>query len=326
MKAAQVTAYGPGSPFVINEVETPKPGKGQVLVKVEAAGVIFADVLRRQGGYGPPGRPFPLTMGVEVAGTVAQIGPDVTEVAVGTRVVSSVQGGGYAEYAAVHARGVRALPGRVSARQALVYNTNLQVGYVALHSFGHMQPGESVLVHAAAGGVGSMITQIAKRRGKDNTVIALASSDEKLEFCRKNGADHVINYKKQDYVEAVKQITDNRGVDIVCNGTGGDTLRTDPQVLKRLTGRWLIYGQSGGRGTIDPYSFIYQSITVRPFSIRTLEGTEERIKATRFLDDWLRTEELIEPGHVFKLSEIASAFELIEQQRSCGKIVLIPDP
>lgn len=325
MRAAQITKYGPTSNFRINEVDVPKPGKGEVLVKVEAAGIRFADVLRRQGGYGPPQRPYPFTMGVEAAGTVSEVGPEVTGIEVGTRVVGSALGGAWAEYAAVQARGLRVLPGRVSARQALVYNVNLPVAYVTLYSFGQLQPGETILVHAAAGGVGSMITQIAKRRGQDNTVIALASSDEKLEFCRANGADHLINYKKQDYVEAVNKITDKQGVDIVCNGVGGDTLRTDPQVIKRLKGRWLIYGQSGGRATIDPYSFIYQSITVRPFSILALEGTQERAKATRFLEEWLRTEELIEPGEVFTLSQIAEAHECIEQQRSCGKVVLVPD-
>jgi NADPH:quinone reductase len=324
MKAAQITKYGPSSNFRIDEVEIPKLDNQQVLVKVEAAGVIFADVVRRRGDYGPAERPFPFTMGIEVAGTVTQVGPGVTGIEVGNRVTATAPGGGYAEYAAVPTTTLRLLPARVSFTQAMVYQVNLPAAYAHFSTFGQVQPGETILVHAAAGGVGSLITQIAKRRGKDNKVIALASSDEKLEFCRANGADHVINYRKQNYVEAVKKITDNQGVDVVCNNVGGDTLKTDPQLVKRLTGRWLISGSSAGRGLINPYAFLYESITVRAFSIVTLNGTEERAKASRFLDDWLRTEELIEPAHVFKLSDIAAAHDCLEQQRSWGKVVLVP--
>lgn len=326
MKAAQISEYGPSSNLVVTDVEIPKIGDHDVLVKVEAAGVLWADVLRRRGGYGF-GRfhkPFPYTMGIEVAGTVAEVGAAVTGFEVGNRVAGALPQGAYAEYAAVASRNLRLLPGRVSAHQALVYQVNMPLVHVAIHVFGRVQPGETLLVHAAAGGVGSLITQVAKRRGTNNTVIALASSDEKLEFCRKNGADHLINYRKQDYVQAVKKITDNQGVDVVFNGVGGETLRTDPQVIKRLSGRLLIYGSSGGPGVLDPYSFIYQSITVRPFSIRSLDGTEERKAAFRFLDEWQRTEKLLEPGHVFKLSEIAAAHDCVEQQRSIGKVIVVP--
>jgi NADPH:quinone reductase len=324
MKAAQITEYGPSSNFVINEVAMPKFDDNGVLVKIEAAGVIWADVLRRRGGYGPSQRPFPYTMGIEIAGTVVEVGKAVTKFVVGNRVAGSIPSGAYAEYAGVNASLLRLVPAKVSIQQALVYQVNLPVAHVAINVFGRVQPGETLLVHAAAGGVGSMITQLAKRRGKDNTVIALASSDQKLEFCRANGADHVINYRKQDYVEAVKKITDNQGVDVIFNGVGGNTLRTDPQLVKRLTGRLIILGASGGPGVLDPYSFIYQSITVRPVSIRPLWGTPERKQAMLFLDDWQANEALIEPGHVFKLSEIAAAHDCVEQQRSIGKVIVLP--
>jgi NADPH2:quinone reductase len=324
MRAAQITAYGPSSNFVINEVAIPKINERGVLVKIDAAGIIWADVLRRRGGSGPSLKPFPYTMGIEIAGAVVAVGAAVTEFVVGNRVAGSIPSGAYAEYAGVDASLLRRLPGRVSAQQALVYQVNLPVAHVAINYFGKVQPGETLLVHAAAGGVGSMITQLAKRRGKDNTVIALASSDEKLEFCRANGADHVINYRKQDYVDAVKKITDDQGVDVIFNGVGGDTLRTDPPLVKPLTGRWIILGASGGPGVIDPYSFIYQSITVRPVSIKPLWGTTERKQAVDFLDDWQATEALIEPGHVFKLSEIAAAHDCVEQQRSIGKVIVVP--
>jgi NADPH2:quinone reductase len=324
MKAAQITKYGPSTNFKIVDVDVPTIKNREVLVKVEASGIIFADVLQRRGAYGPPRRPFPFAMGIEVAGTVEKIGAEVTGFEPGQRVVGTLEFGGYAEYAAVPARTLRPIPQRVSFQQALVYVVNLPVAFIHFNTFGHVAPGETLLVHAAAGGVGSLITQVAKRRGTNNTVIALASSDEKLAFCKKMGADHTINYRTQDYVEEVKKITDNRGADLVCNSVGGESLKTDPKVVKRLTGRWLISGGAAGRGVIDPYSFLYESITVRAFSIHTLEGTEEHKQAFRFLDDWFRTEELIDPPHVFKLADVAAAHDLIEQQRSFGKVILVP--
>jgi NADPH2:quinone reductase len=324
MKAAQITKYGPSSNFQVVEVDIPAIKSGEVLVKVEASGIIFADVLQRRGAYGPPRRPFPFAMGIEVAGTVEKVGAEATGFEPGMRVVGTLEFGGYSEYAAVPARRLRPIPARVSFKQALVYIVNLPVAYIHINTFGNLAAGETVLVHAAAGGVGSLITQVAKRRGTNNTVIALASSEEKLAFCKKMGADHVINYRTHDYVEEVKKITDNRGADLVCNSVGGETLKTDPRVVKRLTGRWLISGSASGRAVIDPYAFLYESITVRAFSIHTLEGTEEHKKAFRFLDEWLRTEELIDPPHVFKLADVAAAHDLIEQQHSYGKVILVP--
>ena len=199
------------------------------------------------------------------------------------------------------------------------------VGRAMKHVPGHL-PWHRV-VNAQGGislrrNVGSMLTQLGRHKG--NTVIALASTDEKLEYCKAMGADHTINYRTTDYVEAVKKLTDNQGVDVVFNSVGGDSLKTDPKIIKRLTGRWVILGRSAGLGTIDPYSFIYDSITVRSCSVLTLRGTEDEKASRRFLDEWLRTEKLIEPAHVYKLADINAAFDLLEHQRSHGKIVLVP--
>jgi NADPH2:quinone reductase len=253
MKAAYIHEYGASTNFRIEEVDKPAINPNEVLVKVEAAGVIFSDVVERRGAYGDPHPPFPYALGWEVAGTVEKVGRDVTEFELGQRVVGTFSHGGYAEYAAVPARSVRHIPTRCSFTQALVYLVNLPVAYVHYYTFGQVQPGETILVHAASGGVGSMITQLAKRRGERNTVIALASTDEKLEFCKAMGADHLINYRKVDYVDAVKKLTDNRGVDVVCNSVGGSTLASDPKLIKPLTGRWLLTGAAAGLGTVDPY-------------------------------------------------------------------------
>jgi len=322
MKAARIKEYGPDSKFEIAEIDKPTIKPREVLVKVEAAGIIFSDVLDIRGHHGPFGSRAPYVPGWEVAGTVEKIGSEVKGFELGQRVAGTFSHGGYAEYAAVSADALRGIPARCSFRQALVYLINLPVAYLHYTTFGQTQPSETILVHAGAGGVGSMLTQLGRHKG--NTVIALASTDEKLEYCKAMGADHTINYRTTDHVEAVKKITDNQGVDVVFNSVGGDTLRTDPKVIKRLTGRWVILGRSAGVGTIDPYSFIYNSITVRSCSVLTLRGTEDEKASRRFLDEWLRTETLIEPAHVYKLADINAAFDLLEHQRSHGKIVLVP--
>lgn len=326
MRAAYIHEYGPSTNFEIVEVDKPAISAKEVLVKVEAAGIIFSDVIERRGGYGPPAQGFPYAIGWEVAGTIEKLGADVTEFELGQRVGGTFPAGygGYVEYAAVPARTLRPIPARVGFEQALVYLINLPVAYSHYATFGQTQPDETILVHAASGGVGSMLTQLAKRKGNHNTVIALASSEEKLEFCKAMGADHTINYREVDYVDAVKKLTDNRGVDVVFNSVGGSTLATDPKIIKKLTGRWVITGAAAGVAAIDPYAFIYDSITVRSCSVLTLEGTDEQKKSLRFLDDWLKTEPLIEPTRVFKLTDVAAAHDLLEQQRAFGKIVLVP--
>ena len=322
MKAAYINEYGPNSRFEIREADKPRPAPREVLVKVEAAGIIFSDVLDKRGWHGPSSYPFPYVPGWEVAGVVEQLGSEVTEFKVGQRVVGTFTHGGYAEYAAVPAKTLRGIPDRCSFQQALVYVINLPVAYLHYHTFGKVQPGETILIHGGAGGVGSMLTQIAKRN--DVTVIAVASTDEKLEFCRQMGADHLINYRKTDYMQAVKELTDHRGVDVIFNGVGGSTLAIDPQIIKPITGRWVLIGCAAGTGTIDPYSFIFRSITLRSCSVLTLECTQDQQDSRRFLDEWLLKEPLINPSHIYRLSDINAAFELLDKQHSRGKVVLVP--
>lgn len=322
MKAALVHEYGANSRFTIGEVDKPAIKPKEVLVKVEAAGIIFADVLDIRGSHGPWGVPFPYVMGWEVAGTVDKVGEEVSGFTVGQRVAGTMKLGGFAEYAKVAVNDLRPIPARCSAQQALVYLINLPVAYVHYNYYGQVKPGETILVHGAAGGVGSSLIQMAKRHGAK--VIAVASTDEKLEFCKQLGADHTINYRTTDYVEEVQKLTDKKGVDVVFNGVAGPTMKSDPKIIKRLTGRWVIIGRAAGLENINPWTFIMNSITVRPCSVMTLDGTEEQKASRRYLDEWLRNEKLIEPGHVFKLEDINEAFDLLEHQKSHGKVVLIP--
>ena len=321
MRAVQLDQFGPADNFRLVEVPVPEPSPDEVLIKVEAAGIVFADTQMRRGDYvNLPSLPF--VPGREVSGTVERVGGKVTHVTPGMRVTADMHTGGYAEYARAAAKNVVPLPDRASFLQGLVYHINLRIAYLAYFTFGRIQPGETLLVHAAAGGIGTLLTQVAKRRGK-NTVIALASSDEKLAYCRAAGADHCINYRRTDYVEEVLRITDGAGVDVSINSVGGPTLQTDPRAI-RPRGRWLIYGYAGGKGRIDPNAVMPRSLTATIFSVYTVREREEYRQATAFLQEWLRTEDLVSVTRIFPLEDVVAAHHWIEGQHSHGKIALVP--
>ena len=321
MRAVHLNEIGSADNFKIVDVPVPDPAEGEVLIKVEDAGVIFADILVRRGEY-VMSPPLPFVPGREVSGTVEKVGAGVSDLEPGMRVVATMLVGGYAEYAVAPSASVTRLPDRVSFSQGLIYHINLPVAYLACYPFGKIQPEETILLHAAAGGIGSLITQIAKRRG-NNTVIALSSSDEKVEHCRSNGADHCINYRTTDYVEEVLRLTGNKGVDVCLNSVGGPTLETDPKVIRPL-GRWVIYGHAAGKGLIDPYAAdtLLKSLTVNLFSIYTTLGTRIFEQAIDFKEDWIKKEALDNVSKRFPLEEVSAAHKWMEDQHSYGKITL----
>ena len=238
------------------------------------------------------------------------------------RVSAHMHTGGYAEYAAASVKNVIQLPDRVSFLQGLVYHLNLRVAYIMYCVAGCIKPHDTILLHAAAGGVGTLFTQIAKRRA-NNVIIALSSSDDKLEYCQNGGADYGINYRNTDYVEEVLRITGGKGVDVCLNSVAGPTLKTDPYVIKPM-GRWVINGHAAGKGTIDPYEvMLIKSITVSIFSVYTVFEREEFRQATKFMENWLHTEALISPAKTFPLEEVAEAHHWMDSHRSYGKIALV---
>ncbi len=230
--------------------------------------------------------------------------------------------GGYAEFATAAVRDLVRLPERASFLQGVVYLVNLRIAYLYYYTFGQVQPGDVLMVHAAAGGIGTLVTQIAKRRGS-NVVIALASSDEKLAHCRAAGADYAINIRSADYVTEVLRITGGRGVDVSMNSVAGPTLQTDPAAI-RPRGRWLINGYAGGRALLDPNAIMHKSLTLSVFSVYTVRRDEEFTKATAFLDEWLRTEPLESCTRTFPLEAAEEAHRWIEGRHSHGKIALVP--
>ena len=325
MKAVQLEQYGPIENLKVVDIPAPIPNEAEILIKVEAAGVIFADVLMRKAEYFmlPPSMPF--VPGREVAGTVERVGARVESIAPGDRVMAFMPFGGYAEYATAAPGQVVPLPDRVSYMQGLVYLINMRVAHLVYYVYGQVKPTDTILIHAASGGIGVLLTHLAKRRGNNNVVIALASSDEKLEYCRANGADHLINYKTTDYVPEVLRITDGVGVDVSLNSVGGWTLEKDPEAIKP-TGRWAIYGHAAGMGPIDVYKHMLKSLTINVSSVYTYFGREEGRQAMDFLKDWLNAEDdLLSVEKTFRLEDIQDAHRWLEEQRSIGKVALVMD-
>ncbi|HZP87172.1 MAG TPA: NADPH:quinone oxidoreductase family protein [Burkholderiales bacterium] len=242
MKAVLCKKYGPPDELVIEEVPSPKPAKGQVVVSVKAAGVNFPDTLIIQGKYQFKPEP-PFSPGGEVAGIVKEIGEGVSDVKPGDRVIGSSTWGGFAEEIAVDADRLIALPQGMDFVPASAFVLTYGTSYHALKDRAQLQPGETLLVLGASGGVGLAAIQLGKAMGA--RVIAAASSDAKLEVCKANGADEVINYASDDLRARVKAITQGRGVDVVYDPVGGPY--SEPALRDMAwNGRFLVVGFAAG--------------------------------------------------------------------------------
>lgn len=243
MKAWQVTHYGEPEEMVLEEVETPSPAPGEVLIRNRACGLNFFDMLQCQGKY--QARPaFPFTIGAEVAGDVTAIGEGARELAEGQRVLALPRGGGFAEYTVVKASRAFPIPASMSYEQAAGMPVVYQTSLFALDHRGKLKPGEWLLVHAGASGVGTAAIQIGKAMGA--RVIATAGSPEKLEFCEAQGADHVLGYRDPSWIDDVKRIAGRFGADVIYDPVGGDVFDLSSKVIAP-DGRLLVVGFASGR-------------------------------------------------------------------------------
>jgi len=242
MKAVLCKRYGPPSELVVEDVPSPEPGEGQVLVAVHAAGVNFPDTLIIQGKYQfKPELPF--SPGGEVAGIVRAIGPGVTGIALGDRVIAATTWGGYAEEVVAEAKRIIPMPEGMDFDTAATFVLTYGTSHHALKDRAALQPGETLLVLGAAGGVGLAAVELGKAMGA--RVIAAASSDDKLATCREHGADETINYGREDLRERIKALTDGRGVDVVYDPVGGDL--SEPALRSMAwNGRFLVVGFAAG--------------------------------------------------------------------------------
>jgi NADPH2:quinone reductase len=244
VRALQVHELGePSDVLKLVDIPIPEPGPGAVRLKVEAASLNFPDVLMCRGEYQVK-PPLPFTPGAEVAGVIDALGANVEGFTIGQRVLAipAFGPGGFTEYTL--ATDVFTIPDSMSFASASALHVVYQTGHLALHRRAHLQPGETLLVHAGAGGVGSAAIQLGLAAGA--RVFATAGGPEKVEVCRKLGAELVIDYREHDFVDAVKAATDGRGADVVYDPVGGDTYDRSTKCIA-FEGRILIIGFTGGR-------------------------------------------------------------------------------
>lgn len=244
MKAWRVTELGePCGALRLEDLEDPRPGPGQVLVRVRAAALNFPDVLLCRGTYQVK-PPLPFTPGVELCGEVAALGGEVTGVAVGARVIGSPASGAFAELALMSAAGLLPAPDSLTDAQAAAFHLGYQTGWFALHRRAGLQPGETLLVHAAAGGVGSAAVQLGKAAGA--RVIGVVGGPAKVKIAHRLGADIVVDKHSADFVPVVKEVTGGRGADVIYDPVGGDTYLRSTKCVA-FEGRILVIGFAGGQ-------------------------------------------------------------------------------
>ncbi len=322
MKAIRINETGGPEVMHLEEIETPVPGEGEVLIKVAAVGVNYADLAQRQGAYLTRTR-TPMTLGVEVAGTVAELGPGVRTPAEGSRVVAYVNGG-YAEYAVAQATTVIPIPPNLDFIQAAAFPVQGLTAYQLLRESAHIQPGESVLVHAAAGGVGTLAVQLAKLMGA-GIVAGTASNSSKLDLIRKLGADAAINYTEENWVEQVKNATRGQGTDIILEMVGGEIAE---QSLKCLApfGRMVIYGAASGKiSQFSGIQLMYKNQAIIGYWLTSQLQRADRIAmAAMELMQFLASGKLqIIVGQTFPLAEASQAHQAVAERRTMGKVVLL---
>lgn len=322
MKAIRVYTPGGRDAMSYEEVPTPEPGPGQVRVKVEAAGLNFIDIYQRTGQYVLPA---PFTPGVEAGGVVDALGAGVEGVAVGERVAYCMVPGAYAEYAVVPAARLAPVPAGIGidAATALMVQ-GMTAHYLAFSTF-PLQPGQVALVHAAAGGTGRLLVQMAKRAGAN--VIATAGTAEKAQLAKSAGADEVIVYTEVDYEPEVKRLTGGRGVDVVYDSVGKTTFLKGLNVL-RPRGMMVLWGQaSGAVEPLDPQLLNQKGslYLTRPNLAAYIASREELLTRAENLFAWHLAGTLdVRIDRRFPLSEAAEAQAYMEARKTVGKVLLIP--
>jgi len=322
MRAIQVHQTGGPEVMRCEEIPVPEPGAGQARVKIEAAGLNFIDIYHRIGQYPLP---LPFTPGMEGAGVVDAVGAGVTEVQPGDRVAYSMERGAYAEYALIPAWKLVKLPDAVSAPvAAAVMLQGLTAHYLSASTY-PLQPGETALVHAAAGGVGLLLVQMAKRRGA--RVIGTVSSQEKADLARQAGADAVILYTRQDFEEETRRLTDGKGVEVVYDSVGLTTFDKSLKCLKPR-GYLVLYGASSG--PVQPFELQRLNAGGSLFITRPSLGHYilDRAELQGRCDavfGWIAAGELdVRIDQTFALPDAPVAHRYMEARQTKGKVLLLP--
>ena len=322
MKAIRVQSPGGPEALRYEDVPQPSPAAGQVLVKVEAVGVNYIDVYQRTGLYKVA---TPFTLGQEAAGVVTAVGPGVTDPKVGDRVAYTSILGAYAEYAVVPADRVVVLPDGVTARQAAAaLLQGMTAHYLACTTY-PLKAGDTCLVHAAAGGVGLLLCQIASRRGA--RAIGTVSTREKAALAREAGARDVILYTEQDFEAEVKRLTNGLGLQVVYDSVGKTTFEKGLNCLTPR-GMMVLYGQSSGPiGSFDPQVLSQKGslFLTRPTLAHYVATRPELVARAGEVLSWVKSGTLkVRIEHEFSLAETAEAHRALEARKTTGKLLLIP--
>ncbi|NBJ12145.1 NAD(P)H-quinone oxidoreductase [Microvirga arsenatis] len=320
-----VVAQGSGGPEVLKVVQrpVPQPGKGEILVRVKAAGVNRPDVLQRQGGYPPPPG-APDILGLEIAGDVAASGPGAARFPVGTPVMALVPGGGYAEYALAHESNALPVPSGLSVEEAGAIPETYFTVWTNVFDRGRLQPGETLLVHGGTSGIGTTAIQLAKAFGAK--VIATAGSPEKCEACRRLGADAAVNYRTEDFVAAVKEATGGRGADVILDMVGGDYIPRNYEAAAQDGRIVQIAFLQGPRVEVDFRRLMVKRLTHTGSTLRP-RSPAEKAAIARSLEAkvWpLLAEGRCRPvmDSAFPLEDAAKAHARMDGGEHIGKIVL----
>jgi NADPH2:quinone reductase len=323
MKAVRVHKYGGPEVLTLEEIPVPEPKAGEARVKIEAIGVNYIDIYQRTGLY-PLQAPF--TLGTEGAGIVDAVGPNVTEVKKGERVGYASIPGSYGEYAIVPAARLVPIPPNIDARTAAALMLQGMTAHYLTHSTYPLKKGETALLHAAAGGVGLLLVQIAKQLGA--TVIGTVSTEAKAKLAKEMGADHLILYTQSDFLAEVKKLTDGRGVNVAYDSVGQTTFDKSLDCL-RPRGYLVLFGQSSGPvPPFDPGKLAAKGslFLTRPSLPHYTLDRSELLQRANDVFNWTATEKLkVRVDKTFPLAEAAEAHRQLEGRKTTGKVILLPD-
>ncbi|MGI8641037.1 MAG: quinone oxidoreductase family protein [Pyrinomonadaceae bacterium] len=315
MKAIRIHEFGGTEKLIIDEIEKPTAGADEVLIKTAAAGINFADTMLRQNKYMfSPELPF--VLGFEVAGTIEATGANVKHFSVGQRVLATMRGGGYAEYAVADWRTVVPIPDGLDFGKATAL---LVQGLTALGLLADLKSGQTILIHAAAGGVGSLLVQLAKNKGAK--VLGTASTAEKLEKVASLGADVGINYSESDWTDEVLAATDGKGADLIIEMVGGEIGKQNFKCLA-TGGTMTVYGAASGEDfQISALGLLFKMQTVKGYNLN-FETRENMAAFTKELMAHIAENRLQVMVSEFPLAQAKEAHQALEGRKTMGKVVL----
>ncbi|HEX2115279.1 MAG TPA: quinone oxidoreductase [Alphaproteobacteria bacterium] len=326
MKAISVARFGGPEELRLADVDRPRPGPGEVLIKIARAGINFIDVYMRNGSYARSHTyktPLPMVIGMEGAGRVAALGQGITDVAVGDTVAYCLSRGSYAEYATVPAWRVSKVPEGVPLPVATTLMLQGCTAHYLTHSAFALAPGHTCLIHAGAGGVGQLVIQLAKLRGA--RVLATVGSAEKAEIASARGADACILYREKDFREEIMRLTDGRGVDVVYDSVGKDTIHRSIRSLRRRGVCILFGGSSGQVASIEPLELAEAGSVffTRPHLADYTANAEEIRGRTADLFKAYKDGKLkVTIDREIPLAEAAEAHRILEGRGTRGKLLL----